>query len=196
LIFNGATAYFKHEQGAAYVAYLLLNPPDQPIHALNLALKIRAASGADTELSDPIQQRNLGLDDAEAARVLRKKQLELEAIVDSEDPEITEPVKAEALSELEAIYTFQKSQAWRPRDAAQRAVRAVTMAIKRFHRHLASARDAHNQPHAVLRAFAQHIHDYILIPSGRGNGPGGSRLSGTNAGCFTYEPPPGVIWTT
>ena len=70
------------------------------------------------------------------------------------------------------------------------------MAIKRFHARLAGAVDAEGRPHAVLRAFARHLHEHLLIPSGRGGGHGGARAASTTAGCFTYEPPPGVVWTS
>src|SRR5439155_18586979 len=42
LCFQGRQAIFKHEEGAFYVAYLLLNPPEEPIHALDLATRIDA----------------------------------------------------------------------------------------------------------------------------------------------------------
>ena len=42
LTFAGQRAIFKHEQGANYVAFLLFNPPPQPIHGLALALKVKA----------------------------------------------------------------------------------------------------------------------------------------------------------
>ena len=50
------------------------------------------------------------------------------------------------------------------------------------------------RPHPVLQGFARHLQEYLLIPSGRGGGHGGARASGSGAGCFTYEPPPGVGW--
>src|SRR2546421_7881162 len=39
LTFEGQNAVFDHEQGAYYVAYLLLNPPDEPIHGMALEIK-------------------------------------------------------------------------------------------------------------------------------------------------------------
>src|SRR4051794_11420825 len=59
LTFAGRHATLKHEQGLAYVAYLLLNPPKEPIHGMALALKVRALSGKPTELSETLQQRAL-----------------------------------------------------------------------------------------------------------------------------------------
>ena len=40
--FEGQTAVFDHEKGALYVAYLLLNPPSEPIHGMALELKANA----------------------------------------------------------------------------------------------------------------------------------------------------------
>jgi len=171
LTFAGQGAVFKHEQGAFYVAYLLWHPPGEPIHGLALALEIKVlyerpdgASG----IADPtsgrlvpvahnamLQQRSLGLDDAEAIRNLRRKQQELEALLEDEDQ--IEPVKAEAQRELEAIYQFQKHNAPRIRTSAEKAADAVGKAIKRLYRHLANAVDAQGDPHPGLRSFAEHL---------------------------------------
>src|SRR5882672_7432453 len=43
--FDGQTAVFDHEQGAYYVAYLLLNPPAEPIHGQALEVKSLAYFG-------------------------------------------------------------------------------------------------------------------------------------------------------
>jgi hypothetical protein len=40
IIFAGNPNDIRHERGMFYVAYLLLNPPDEPIHALDLMAKI------------------------------------------------------------------------------------------------------------------------------------------------------------
>ena len=45
LTFAGQQAIFKDEQGALYVACLLLDPPPEPIHAVALALKARKMNG-------------------------------------------------------------------------------------------------------------------------------------------------------
>src|SRR5579859_3233774 len=109
LTFAGQAAVFKHEQGALYVAHLLLHPPAEPIHALSLALELKRIHGqavGSCEIADPmtgrrvpiahtaiLQQRSLGLDAAESVRALHRKQQELEALLDDEDQ--IEPVKAE-----------------------------------------------------------------------------------------------------
>jgi len=186
------------------VAYLLTNPPPEPIHGLALALRVEAleavanARGANgncaaVEADASLQQRSLELDEAESALALRRKQLELEAVVDNDDE--SEPVKAEALRDLEAIYRFQKSSEARTRDAAQRAADSVGKAIKRFYHHLDAAVDLAGKPHPVLRPFARHLRDFLLVPSGRHGIHGGARLAvGISGGCFTYLPPPRVRW--
>jgi hypothetical protein len=208
LIFDGHEADLRHERGIFYVAWLLHNPPEDPIHALDLAAKIpeiyREQLGLGT-LLDPgsgktvaleraarIQERNLGLDDAQAARALARKERELEAILDSEDE--AEPVKAEALRELEAIAEFQRRDGLAAKDGAARAVQALRKAITRFYDHLRAAVDLQGQPHPVLRPFADHIQKHILIPSARYSGHGGRHARAGLAGRFTYEPPNAVRW--
>jgi hypothetical protein len=193
LTFEGRPAVFKHEQGALYVGCLLLDPPPEPLHAVALALKARGVPGQGPGAAELIQQRNLGLDDAEAVRNLRRRERELEAVLDDEDT--IEPVKAEASRELEAITGFLRRNPWRGEDCASKCVRAVAMAIRRVHGHLAGAVDAQGRPHPVLQGFARHLHQHLLIPSGRGGEPGGARAVAAHRGCFTYEPPRGVVWS-
>jgi hypothetical protein len=193
LIFESRRAVFKHDQGALYVACLLLDPPPEPIHAVALALKARKMNGQAPEEAELIQERNLGLDDAEAVRNLRRKQSALETVLD--DELAIEPVKAEARREREDILEFLRKNSWRTRDNAGRCVGAVAIAIKRFYARLAKAVDAEGRPHPVLQSFARHLREHLLVPSGRGGGHGGARASWSRAGCFTYEPPTGVVWT-
>src|SRR5882724_521603 len=56
LTFEGRHAVLKHELGLAYVAYLLTNPPAEPIHGLRLALEVRALYGKGADAADLIQQ--------------------------------------------------------------------------------------------------------------------------------------------
>ena len=149
LTFEGRQAIFKHELGALYVACLLLDPPPEPIHAVALALKAKEMAGQAAGPAEVIQQRSMGLDDAAAVRALWRRQRELERVL--EDDREIEPVKAEALRELEEITEFLRKSPWRSRRGAERCVRAVAVAIKRFHARLAGAVDAEGKPHAVLR---------------------------------------------
>ena len=80
--FEGRQATFKHEHGALYVVWLLLHPPRKPIHALTLALEARTLPGPTPGAAEVIQQRYLGLDEAEAVRTLRRRERELEAVLE------------------------------------------------------------------------------------------------------------------
>jgi hypothetical protein len=206
LRFAGEEAELKHEQGMYYVAYLLTHPTSEPIHALDLAAKCSGQNEASPgtapitlpgaaqplERGTRLQERNLNLDEVQAGRTLLRKQGELEALLD--DDSQSEPVKAEALRELEAIAEFQRTHAGRAADSAERTVRALRMAIRRLHHNLAHALDASGHPHRVLRAFALHLHKHILIPSGRYSGLRAMRARAERAGSFIYEPPPNVAW--
>jgi len=211
LTFDGNDADLKHERGIFYVAWLLTHPPQHPIHALDLIAKIpdmyRHQLGL-VQIADPatgkqlslesharIQERSLSLDDAETLRAILRKEKELEAILDDESQ--SEPVKQEALRELEAIAEFQRLHGRRIQSAAQRAADAVRKAITRFHCHIANAKDACGNPRPVLVPFAAHLEQYLLIPSRRYAGHGNRFARRGLAGCFTYEPPsPGFAWTS
>ena len=193
ITFAGQHAIFKHEPGALYVAWLLLHPPPEPIHAVALALDARTLCGQTPGADEVIQLRSLGLDEAETVRAVRRRERELEAVVD--DRLEIEPVRAEALCELEAIGDFLRQHPWRSRDCAQKCVRAVSMAIQVLVAPLARAVDAEGNPHLVLRVFARHLDEHLLMPSSRDGVLGGVRAAAALAGWFIYEPPPGVVWT-
>ena len=78
LTFEGRNANFKHEQVALCVVRLLLLPPPEPIHAL--ALEARSIDGQPGGADEIIQQRSLGLDDAETIRRLGRQQRALAAV--------------------------------------------------------------------------------------------------------------------
>src|SRR5215469_4297545 len=101
VFFQGKRGFFKHEQGAYYVAHLLLNPPEKPIHGLALTIAIAAVRGrpiAPLRIVDPVtgrtalldgdgtfQQRSMGFEAIDAAWALRKTQVALETILDDPD---------------------------------------------------------------------------------------------------------------
>jgi hypothetical protein len=99
--FAGRQATFKHELGALYVAYLLLHPPPEPIHGVALALHARERLDQPASPAEALQQRVMGLEDAASVRTLWRRQRELERVI--EDSHEIEPVKAEALRELEEV---------------------------------------------------------------------------------------------
>ncbi len=211
LTFNGQEVCFDHEQGAYYVAYLLLNPPSEPIHGMALELKAHAFFGdisnrdCETIMTHPftgeaviisadavIVQRNLLLDEKEGVGYLRRKVRELEAIM--ADETASEPVKAEVQRELQGIYAYEKHGMPVAMNAARYAVRAVRRAIQRFHLHLATAAKVDGSPDPILRQFAFHLLRHLIIPSARYSERGRARTKTGVAGCFTYEPPTDVRW--
>src|ERR1043166_213617 len=206
LIFNGEQTILKHERGIFYVVWLLTHP-GETIHALDLAAKIpeiyRRQLGL-AEITDPatgkvvplqsgarLQERSLALDDAQAMRAILRKEKELESILD--DDSASEPEKAEALRELEAIAQFQRQHGQRSRDNAQRAADSIRKSIKRFHRHLVQAGKTDTHRNSVFTQFAEHIGSYILVPWRPSSGHGNRYARTGLAGCFTYEPPPSAI---
>ena len=192
MTFEGRHATFQHEPGAPYVARLLLHPPPKPIHALALALDARTLFGPTPTAAEVIQQRLLGLEEAGTVRSLRRRERELEAVLD--DDEEMEPVKAEALGELEAIADFMRKNPWRSRDCVQKCAQAVSRAIRCLHARLASALDSEGKPDPVLQTFARHLNEHLLIPSDGGGIQGRFRVGAALPGWFTYQPPKGVVW--
>ena len=99
--FQGRQSAFSHELGAHYVAYLLSEPPRNPIHGVALALKAREKLGQPPGPAEALQQRVIGLEDAESARAMCRRQRDLERVL-ADRLEI-EPVKAEALMVLPTL---------------------------------------------------------------------------------------------
>ncbi|MDD5677881.1 MAG: hypothetical protein PHW60_07810 [Kiritimatiellae bacterium] len=210
LVYDGQEAVLRHERGILYVAYLLQNPPREPIHALDLAVHVPdiyrkqlgitattdALTGETVQLHRHarIQERSLGIEALESAKGVWKAQQKWEAVL--EDNNATEPERAEALRYLEEIATFQRKYAEHSKSNADRLVRAVRRAVTRFHDNLVKALDANGNPHPVLTAFAEHLNNHLLIPSARYSGSYRSRSRTGIAGCFTYEPPAGVTWAS
>jgi hypothetical protein len=80
------------------------------------------------------------------------------------------------------------------RQGAERCAQAVAVAIKRLHARLAAAVDAQGRADVVLRAFALHLHERLLVPSGRGGSYGRGKAE-ASPGCFIYMPPKHVVWS-
>src|ERR1035441_10115999 len=134
----------------------------------------------------------MGLEEAAAVRALWRRQRELERIL--HDRLEIEPVKAEALRELEEITEYLRQSPWLSRHGAERCVRAVTAAMKRFYSHLAGGVDVEGKPDEVLQAFAMHLRKHLLILSGRGGAHTRKQAFSGFAGCFIYRSPRGVVW--
>jgi hypothetical protein len=190
--FEGRHATFKHELGAVYVAWLLREAPREPIHGVALALHARARLGQPASPAEVLEQRVMGLEDAVAVRALWRRQRELERVL--ADRLAIEPVKAEAQRELEEITEHLRQSPWLSRHGAERCGRAVGVAIQRLHARLAAAVDAEGRPDEVLRGFALHLHEHLLVPSGREGAYARGQTVTEFPGCFIYVPPRGVGW--
>jgi hypothetical protein len=123
LTFEGRGAIFKHELGALYVAYLVLHPPPEPLHAVALALKAREMDGQPARPGGVPEERDMGLEDAAAVRALWRRQRALERVL--EDRHEAEAVKVEALRELEEVTEFLCTSRWLSRHGAERCAQAV-----------------------------------------------------------------------
>lgn len=211
LVFNGSAATpIKHGRGISYVAYLLLHPPTEPIHALDLANKVPEVRRRQTGLVsvvDPetgktmpldkdsrVQERSLQLDDIESKRALWEKRKE--CVASLENDRASEPEKAEAQRHLDEIDKYLNREVSRTRDSAEKGVRSVRRAIVRLHETLARSLDQDGKPHPVLTAFAGHLSQYLLEPSSRFSHRSLSGARTGTAGRFTYKPPPGVTWNS
>jgi len=147
-----------------------LHPAPEGLHAVALALKARDRAGQAAGPDERVEERSMGLEEAVAVRALWRRQRELERVL--EDRLAIEPVKAEALRELEAIADFMRKNPWRSRDCAQKCGRAVSGDIQLLVAHLAGAVDAGGNPQPVLQAFGRHLHEHLLMPSDGGGLPG------------------------
>ena len=189
LTFQGQPAAFKHELGALYVAYLLLNRSREPLHAVALALRAREWDGQAAS-EDAVEEGSMGFKEAMGVRAQWRRQRELEHIL--ADSREIEPVKAEALRELEYVCDDLRSNRWLSRHGEVEGERP--RAIRRFHGHLLEAVDAEGRPEPVLREFAGHLQSHLLSPSGRGCRGEWRWLAMVPAGCFIYVPPARVVW--
>src|SRR4029077_19828031 len=78
-----------------------------------------------------IQELSFGLDAARAMRRTLRDQERLEALL--EDPETSEPVRAEVERELIELYAYEKRHSWKVRDSAARAADSVGHALSRLY---------------------------------------------------------------
>jgi hypothetical protein len=125
-------------------------------------------------------------------RAVLRQQEQLEALLERGDT--FEPVRKEVERELTVLYNYERKHSKQARDNAQRAVRAVRMAIKRFYEKLLNARDERGRPNPVLRSFAAHLEKYLLRPSSLCSLAAGLRTQSAFPDCFSYEPPRGIHW--
>ncbi len=186
LVFDGKKGGLLPDwKGLRYVAYLLKNPPSEPIHGSELGKRV---------LDDVvIVQRNLAADDPESFAGKKKAERECRAIL--EDDSATEVEKAEASLELADIGDWARKHLRGTEGNEQKQVRAIRQAIRRLLENLAIVKDDSGKPNAVVQEFGRHVERYLWQPSSRSGGGRNSRVRSGLAGRFTYEPPDGLTWS-
>ena len=168
LLFDGQSAVLKQDQALFYVAWLLANASLEPIAAHDLAVEVYEMFCEHDDFGRAVSGMRVipdcwDGDGVEFARLLIKRQKVLEAILDR--PDELEPVKAEAPSELAAVYELETTCALEIAGLAKQMAEIIWEGLLHLHATLASAVDAQGQPHPVIRAFARHLLRYLLMPS-------------------------------
>lgn len=209
LVFQGKQDVIADDRGMNLINYLLKNPPDEPIHALELELRVDGVpdssnavamdSAADNgELGRAYHDDiNGGMIKEGAGKALmgtvtlpEMKQLVSELKRNMEDnslPELERDAARKEWQELLSAYAKggkMGGQAGRAVDRVRKAIKAKIGTLKKPAGSKGSTSDA-------SRAFAAHLETYLWLPSMGARGRTGA--SG-RAGCFTYEPPNGVKW--
>lgn len=212
VVLAGRTAFILDDRAMQLVAYLLLNPPKEPVHAVPLENRVWGGDGSEGAAPEEAAQGNGEGDAAEPVvegsasdrqacgaqlnkgenTLLKKRFRELLEIVD--DATLPGAERDAAQMELDELHQALDGTAARTIDSAAKTAERVRKLIKRLHTKLASATDEYNRPHPVLREFAEHLNRYLIIPSSRFAKGKGSRNRAGVAGTFIYEPPAGVVW--
>jgi plasmid stabilization system protein ParE len=166
------------------VAYLLFNPPLGGLHGTELA---SLAFGYEV-----VQEASLSADGDSTRRLIQKQAREWLAVL--QKPSSSETEKDEAREELEKLAEAMNVTRADSNGGAEKQVRAVRRAIERLIDKLRGAKDRKGDPHVGLRAFGEHLHEYVWKPSSRFSGDRRARARAGVAGRFTYERPADVVW--
>jgi hypothetical protein len=186
LVFDGETRLLPDDKGVYYVAYLLKNPPDEPIHASELASK--AFGDAVIE-----GQRNLSADDKNTFEAMKKSRREYLAA--SGDPNASELERTEAEEKLKEIEDWSKKHFRGTEASEQKQARAIRAAMRRLLESLEKATGEHGEADDVLRSFGEHLDRYLVKPSAVGSTSRKARVASGMAGKFHYLPPKDVKWS-
>lgn len=186
------------------VAWLLLNPPDEPIHASVLENHVDGNPVTDgataIEYGDEsnIQHPDVGGVIVEAAGKKLKSEITLPALKqklaelrkDKDDENLAPSVRQEAEDEL-AKLLHDYNRGGKVTGQAELAAERVRKAIKNLINDLKSAKRQQGLINVALCAFGEHLEQNLWRPS-----VGGLNRAGASGkpGCFTYDPPTGVRW--
>jgi hypothetical protein len=213
IIFDGAEEVFPDMKGMQIIAHLLKNPPHAPIHVLELESAVQGNrplcqshivddggddSGEDYDVadhehsaplsfSDRLQELNLNMDSKEIDETLLRERSKYKKI--SEDPKASKKTREDAQTKIAQIDSFRRTGGPKHVDQPSKAYDRVRQQFNRILRKLNSSQSQ------SLKSFAEHLQKQLLEPSRRYSGTSRSRVKAGVAQTFTYEPPPGVIWT-
>src|ERR1051325_6431946 len=171
LTFDGRTAVLKQNQALFFVAWLLANPPARPLAAHVLAAKVYEAFGTHEDFREDSVTGPWQPAAAEEAKLLRVRERALEKILDSKDE--LEPVKAEALRELEEVYERQKCVTARIRLCVEKSADTLKSALNGLMAPPAGPTGGGGRPRPVVGACGRLLLLYLLMPrarAGRGKG--------------------------
>jgi hypothetical protein len=180
LTFAGHKATLTQNPALFYVAWLLANPPAEPISPTDLSAAVYVLFESHPDFIRDLDWVLRHHTEAEATRLLEIKKTQLEAILDN--PNEPAEVKNEALQESVIVYQLQEAYARESLKTNQRLTRNINASFRKLLNDLASAEDFYGRPQQILRAFGRHLLLYIFLPTMRAGGN------------YTYEKPAGIIW--
>ena len=186
------------------VAWLLMNPPDEAIHAS--VLENHVDGGAVTNGSTAIdfgddgniQTADVGGAIVEIAGKKLKGSMTLPALKqritelkrDRDDDDLAPTIRQEAEDELtNLLHSYDRGG--KVSGQAEHAVERVRKGIRNLINELKAAKRQQGLVNVALCAFGEHLEQNLWLPS-----MGGKNRAGASGkpGCFIYEPPAGVRW--
>ena len=186
------------------VAWLLMNPPDEPIHASVLENHVDGDPESDGSTAidfgedSAVQHSDVGGVIIEAAGKKLKGKMSLPALKqklsaarkDMNDATLPQSVRDEAEEELNKLLKAY-DRGGKVSGESEAAAERVRKGILNFINELKAAKRQQGLINVPLCAFGEHLHNHLWLPSMGGK----NRLGAAGKpGCFTYEPPAGVRW--
>ena len=186
------------------VAWLLMNPPDEAIHASVLENQVDGdsvtdgAGAIDYGDDNAVQHSDVGGAIVEIAGKKLKGKMTLPELKqklaaarkDMNDENLSQSERDEAEEELNKLLkAFDRGG--KVSGQAELAVERVRKAIKSLINDLKAAKRQQGLVNVALCAFGEHLEQNLWLPS-----IGGKNRAGASGkpGCFIYEPPAGVRW--
>jgi hypothetical protein len=172
LTFNGPTAVLPHNQILFHVAWLLAHPAKRPADPAKPWVGSITSTKLAAKVFDTFRYHLdfrydafavIGTDGDPLAEILRHKQLALEAILDRDDE--LEPIKAEALRELTAVYELQERYVASVAKTQDAFAQHLMAALWGLYKRLSAATDLRGYPNHVLRSFGLHLLVHLIMPS-------------------------------